>query len=148
MSKIKIVCGKCTKAFDEHHSKIRGAVLLLGFAGAMRRSELVGLDVNDLKETKVGLCLYIRTSKTDQERQGQIVAIAPGDIACPVKTLKAWLAAAKITSGPILGRYSTAVIYLPTGYPTGPSLKLSKPMPNVLASTQLPLALIASGPDF
>ena len=77
------------------------AVLLLGFAGAMRRSELVGLNVNDLKDTKAGLRLYIRTSKTDQERLGQIVAIAPGKIVCPVKALRAWMAAAKITSGPI-----------------------------------------------
>jgi integrase len=75
--------------------------LLLGFAGAMRRSELVGLNVNDLKDTKAGLRLYIRTSKTDQDRLGQIVAIAPGKIVCPVKALRAWISAAKITSGPI-----------------------------------------------
>ena len=89
------------------------AVLLIGFAGAMRRSELVGLNVNDLKETKAGLHLYIRTSKTDQEAMGQIIAIAPGKTACPVKALKAWLTAAKITNGPIFrpifngGRLST-----------------------------------------
>jgi site-specific recombinase XerD len=77
------------------------AVLLLGFAGAMRRSELVGLNVNDLEDTKSGLRLFIRTSKTDQDRLGQIIAIAPGKIVCPVKALRAWMAAAKITSGPI-----------------------------------------------
>ena len=76
-------------------------VLLLGFAGAMRRSELVGLNVNDLRETKAGLRLYIRASKTDQERLGQIIAIAPGKIVCPIKALRAWMAEAKITSGPI-----------------------------------------------
>jgi site-specific recombinase XerD len=67
----------------------------------MRRSELVGLNVNDLKVTKAGLRLYIRTSKTDQERLGQIIAIAPGKAACPVKALRDWLTAAKIVSGPI-----------------------------------------------
>jgi site-specific recombinase XerD len=72
------------------------ALLLLGFAGAMRRSELVGLNVNDLKDTKVGLRIYIRTSKTDQERLGQIIAIAPGKIVCPVKALREWMVAAKI----------------------------------------------------
>jgi site-specific recombinase XerD len=77
------------------------ALLLLGFAGALRRAELVGLDVSDLKETKAGLCLQIRASKTDQERHGQIIAIAPGNTACPLKALKTWLAAAEITSGPI-----------------------------------------------
>jgi site-specific recombinase XerD len=77
------------------------AVLLVGFAGALRRSELVGLNVKDLKETKGGLRLYIHASKTDQEAMGQIIAIAPGKNACPVKALKAWLTAAKIRSGPI-----------------------------------------------
>lgn len=89
------------------------ALLLVGFAAALRRSELVGLDVIDLKETKAGLCLHIRTSKTDQERLGQIIAVAPGKTACPIKALKAWLIAAEITTGPIFrpifngGRVST-----------------------------------------
>src|SRR5262245_56753769 len=48
------------------------ALLLLGFAGAFRRSELVGLDVSDLKEMPAGLQVHIRGSKTDQERTGQI----------------------------------------------------------------------------
>jgi integrase len=54
------------------------ALLLLGFAGALRRSELVGLDVSDLIKTNAGLRIRIRTSKTDQERLGQITAIARG----------------------------------------------------------------------
>src|SRR3979411_343162 len=61
------------------------ALLLLGFAGAFRRSELVDLDVADLEETETGLLITIRGSKTDQERQGVTIAIARGDIACPVK---------------------------------------------------------------
>lgn len=77
------------------------ALLLLGFAGALRRAELVGLDVNDFKETKAGLRIQITASKTDQERHGHIIAIAPGKAACPIKALKVWLAAAEITSGPI-----------------------------------------------
>jgi len=77
------------------------ALLLLGFAGALRRAELVALTTADLSWTKAGLRLKIRESKTDQERTGQIVAIAPGKAACPIKALKTWLAAAEITSGPI-----------------------------------------------
>ena len=77
------------------------AILLLGFAGALRRSEIVGLDVKNIKETKDGLLLNIPTSKTDQEHVGQIIAIARGKNACPVKALCAWLTAAKITNGPI-----------------------------------------------
>ena len=77
------------------------ALLLLGFAGAFRRSELVALDVADISETETGLLITIRGSKTDQERQGVTIAIARGDIACPVKSLRAWLEAAGIEAGPI-----------------------------------------------
>jgi len=77
------------------------ALLLLGFAGAFRRSELVALDVADIEETETGLLVTIRHSKTDQERQGVSIAIARGDIACPVKALRAWLDAAGIEAGPI-----------------------------------------------
>jgi site-specific recombinase XerD len=77
------------------------ALLLLGFAGALRRSELVGLNVSDLKDTKAGLCLHIRASKTDQERLGQIIAIAHGKTTCPIKALRGWLAAAHVKQGPV-----------------------------------------------
>jgi len=77
------------------------ALLLLGFAGAFRRSELVALNVADIAETETGLLVTIRGSKTDQERQGVTIAIARGDIACPVKALREWLDAAGIEAGPI-----------------------------------------------
>ncbi len=54
------------------------ALLLLGFAGAFRRSELVALRVEDLVETPDGLRIVIRRSKTDQEGAGQEVAIPHG----------------------------------------------------------------------
>jgi site-specific recombinase XerD len=77
------------------------ALLLIGFGGALRRSELVALDVADLEETETGLLVTIQGSKTDQERQGETIAIARGDIACPVKALRAWLDATGIESGPL-----------------------------------------------
>jgi len=77
------------------------ALLLVGFAGAFRRSELVALDVADIAETETGMLATIRGSKTDQERQGVTIAIARGDIACPVKALRAWLDAADIEAGPL-----------------------------------------------
>ena len=77
------------------------ALLLLGFAGALRRSELVGLNVDDLEETEGGLCIRIVRSKTDQEGQGTVIAIVPGAVACPIKSIKAWLTAAKISDGPL-----------------------------------------------
>jgi site-specific recombinase XerD len=77
------------------------ALLLVGFAGAFRRSELVALDVADLEETTEGLRITIRHSKTDQEAAGQTVAIVRGSVACPVEALKAWLSAAGIVDGPL-----------------------------------------------
>ena len=77
------------------------ALLLLGFAGAFRRSELVALDVADIEETETGLLVKIRRSKTDQEGEGTTIAIARGDIACPAKALQVWLDAAGIETGPI-----------------------------------------------
>jgi site-specific recombinase XerD len=77
------------------------ALLLLGFAGAFRRSELVALDVADITEAKTGLLVTIRRSKTDQEGEGITIAIARGDIACPARALREWLDAAGIETGPI-----------------------------------------------
>jgi integrase len=77
------------------------ALLLIGFGGALRRSELVALDVADIQETEIGLLVTIRGSKTDQERQGATIAITRGDIACPLKALREWLDAAGIEAGPL-----------------------------------------------
>jgi len=77
------------------------ALLLLGFAGAFRRSELVALDVADVEETETGLLVTIRRSKTDQEGEGVTIAIARGVVACPAKALREWLEAAGIEAGPI-----------------------------------------------
>jgi integrase len=77
------------------------AILLMGFGGAFRRSELVALDVADIAETETGLLVTIRHSKTDQEGEGETIAISNGDRACPVKALRTWLQAAGIETGPI-----------------------------------------------
>src|SRR5262245_38266244 len=69
------------------------ALLLLGCSGALRRSELVALNANDLEETDDGLRVTIRQSKTDQEGKGQVIAVIRGGACCPVKAVKAWLAA-------------------------------------------------------
>jgi site-specific recombinase XerD len=77
------------------------ALLLLGFAGAFRRSELVALNLEHFEETAEGLRVLIASSKTDQEGAGTFIAIARGSEACPVKALQIWLDAAGIESGPI-----------------------------------------------
>jgi integrase len=77
------------------------ALLLLGFAGAFRRSELVALDCEDIQECEKGLRVTIRRGKTDQEGQGATTAIVRGLIACPVEALRTWLDAAGIVTGPL-----------------------------------------------
>ena len=77
------------------------ALLLLGFAGAFRRSELVALDVADIAETETGLLVMIRRSKTDQDGEGVTIAITRGDVACPARALRKWLDAVGIEAGPI-----------------------------------------------
>jgi site-specific recombinase XerD len=77
------------------------ALLLLGFAGAFRRSELVALNVADLEFCDAGLRVTIRRSKTDQEGEGVMIAIARGSIACPVDAVGAWIKGAGISDGPI-----------------------------------------------
>ncbi|WP_207384431.1 site-specific integrase [Legionella wadsworthii] len=75
------------------------ALLLLGFAGAFRRSELVALEVNDIERTPEGIKVTIRKSKTDQEGQGQVIAIPNGVNFRVVDALMAWLNTAGITEG-------------------------------------------------
>jgi site-specific recombinase XerD len=57
------------------------AIILVGFAGAFRRSELVALDLADLEFTAEGALITIRRSKTDREGLGRKVAIPRGEVA-------------------------------------------------------------------
>jgi len=83
------------------------AIFLIGYAGALRRSELAALTVDDVVfERGRGVAIYLRRSKTDQEAAGDVVPIAVGSDpeTCPMVALQRWLAAAAITSGPIFRR--------------------------------------------
>jgi site-specific recombinase XerD len=82
----------------------RDRALLLGFAGVFRRSELVALQVEDLEVLPQGLRVTIRRSKTDQEGAGRVIAVARGEVHCPVAAVQEWLQAADITTGPVLRR--------------------------------------------
>jgi site-specific recombinase XerD len=76
------------------------ALVLLGFAGAFRRSELVGLDVEDLAFGRDGLTVTLRRSKVDQEGVGRKIGIPYGSNpeTCPVRVLQAWMEQAGITA--------------------------------------------------
>ncbi|MCA3264964.1 MAG: tyrosine-type recombinase/integrase [Azospirillum sp.] len=101
---------------DEHLVRILGqmggsladlrdrVILLLGFVGGMRRSEIAGLDVEDLEFKEQGVLAHLRRSKGDQEGQGAVVELkaARRAILCPVRALRDWLGASGIQSGPLL----------------------------------------------
>jgi integrase len=69
------------------------AIILLGYASAMRGSELVALTLADIEAKPGGILVRIRHSKTDQEHRGHVVAVAHGSQAAtdPVAALAAWL---------------------------------------------------------
>lgn len=79
------------------------ALLLLGFAGALRRSELVALDAADVVFVRDGLIVTLRRSKTDQDGQGRQIGIPAGvhPATDPVRAVKTWLRAADIVAGPL-----------------------------------------------
>ncbi len=78
------------------------ALLMLGFCGALRRSELVAIRAEDLQFTPQGILLTIPRSKTDQNGEGRKIAIpkSRGRI-CPVGSVGLWLEKSSIESGPI-----------------------------------------------
>jgi site-specific recombinase XerD len=79
------------------------ALLLAGFAGCFRGSEIRTLDVENVKADPDGLVLYLRRSKGDQEGQGESVGIAFGSdpTTCPVRAINAWLDASALKTGPL-----------------------------------------------
>lgn len=91
------------------------SLLLLGFSGAFRRSELVALNAEDVLETGDGLVLTLRRSKVDQDAAGRPVAIPRGREAatCPVQALTRWREAAGIAAGPLFLRVNRHSQILP-----------------------------------
>ncbi len=84
------------------------ALLLLGFAGAFRRSELAALDVDDLRFDRRGLTVTLRRSKTDQAGAGREVGVPflTVETLCAVHALRDWLARADVTEGPVFRTFS------------------------------------------
>ncbi|MGI6092645.1 MAG: tyrosine-type recombinase/integrase [Veillonellaceae bacterium] len=79
------------------------ALLLTGFMGAFRRSELVKIDIEDLTFTREGVIILVEKSKGDQEGQGEQVAIpySSDPNICAVTALKYWIHSAFLDSGPL-----------------------------------------------
>jgi integrase len=85
------------------------ALLLTGFAGALRREELAALSLNDVGEIRLefvpadGMLIHVGRAKGDQEGRGSVLAVPYGRSAatCPVSAVRAWLEAAGIAGGPV-----------------------------------------------
>ena len=77
------------------------ALILIGFSGGFRRSELVSIEIEDLEFTKDGIKIFIKRSKTDQSGEGMIKAIPyfKDKNFCPVYFLKKWIEISKINKG-------------------------------------------------
>lgn len=81
------------------------ALLLVGFSAALRQSEIVALDAEDITVSARGARIAIRRSKADQEGEGQVVGInRTGTPTCPVAAYEAWLTAAQISEGAVFRR--------------------------------------------
>ena len=83
-------------------------MILIGFGGGFRRTELISIDYEDLEFVPEGLKITIRRSKTDQFGEGMIKGLPyfSNEIYCPIVNLKKWLEISKIKSGPVFRRFS------------------------------------------
>lgn len=88
---------------DTNQGRRDKALLLIGYAGAFRRSELCALDVADLRFVEEGVRIHVKLSKTDQIGMGMSkdIGFSTDETCCPVACLRNWLHEASITEGPV-----------------------------------------------
>jgi hypothetical protein len=109
---LRHVIGKTSRNLSRVRDR---ALLLVGFAGGMRRSELAAIRVEHLVRHSQGITVYLPSSKTDQEQQGREVELvfglqpnntSPAKLTCPVRALEQWLRLALIQSGSVFRHIS------------------------------------------
>ena len=109
INNLKEIINAIDKQNKEEIKKFRDrSIILIGFAGGFRRNEIVSLNCEDLDFVQKGLKIEIRRSKTDQFGEGFTKALPYFDSSqyCPVLSVKKWIEASKITSGPVFRRFS------------------------------------------
>jgi site-specific recombinase XerD len=96
------------REFDtENNANLRNkALVLLGFTGAFRRSELVALNVEDLSFTDDGLIVSMNKSKTNQygDYEEKAIFYSPEAVLCPIRTLQTWIQRLDKTTGALFVR--------------------------------------------
>lgn len=80
------------------------AIILIGFAGALRRSELVAVRMGHIRRVDEGMILRVPKSKTDQEGKGRLIGIPFGERICTIAALVRWLTEARIHNGLVFRR--------------------------------------------
>ncbi len=106
---LKLIINAIDEQEFEDIKKLRDkTIILVGFGGGFRRSELISIDYEDLEFVTEGLKITIRKSKTDQFGEGMIKGLPyfANENYCPVAHLKKWLEISKINSGPIFRRFT------------------------------------------
>ena len=106
---LKLIINVIDNEKIEEIKKLRDkSIILIGFGGGFRRTELISIDHEDLEFVPEGLKIIIKRSKTDQFGEGMIKGLPyfDNEIYCPVKSLKKWLEVSQIKSGPIFRRFS------------------------------------------
>jgi len=104
ISELKMIINVIGKLKQSNLKKIRDkALILIGFAGGFRRSELVNLNYEDLEFVNEGIKIFIKRSKTDQSGEGMIKAIPyfENQDFCPVLSLKNWIEISNVNKGKI-----------------------------------------------
>ena len=97
----------------EKIKKLRNRTLILiGFGGGFRRTELISIDYEDLDFVEEGVKITLRRSKTDQFGEGLIKGLPyfTNEKYCPITSLKNWINLSKIKNGPIFRRFAKSSI--------------------------------------
>ncbi len=109
INNLKLIINAIDDQIDDDIKKLRDkSIILIGFGGGFRRSELISINYDDLEFVPEGLKIIIRRSKTDQLGEGMVKGLPyfNNEKFCPVINLKKWLEISKIKSGPIFRRFS------------------------------------------
>ena len=109
INNLKSIINVINELKNDEKKKLRDkSIILIGFGGGFRRSEIISIDYEDLEFVPEGLKITVRRSKTDQYGEGMVKGLPyfKNEIYCPVTNLKKWLEKSKIKSGPIFRRFT------------------------------------------